>query len=84
LERAALVALVTQTLTEEVVPALGAVGPVAFPAFRTDFAGLGSSNSLAVTLADETELLELDRLSSETGRFFVTTGLETAVSGGRP
>jgi hypothetical protein len=84
LERAALVALVTQTLAEEVVPALGAVGPVAFPAFRTDFAGLGSSNSLAVTLADETELLELDRLSSETGRFFVTTGLRTVVSGGAP
>jgi hypothetical protein len=37
-----------------------------------------------MTLADETELLELDRLSSETGRFFVTTGLETAVSGGAP
>ncbi len=84
LERSALVALVTQMLTEEVVPALGTVGPIAFPALRTDFAGLGSSNSLAVTLADETELLELDRLSSETGRFFVTTGLQTALSGGAP
>jgi hypothetical protein len=84
LERSALVALVTQMLTEEVVPALGTVGPVAFPAFRTDFAGLGSSSSLAVTLVDETELLELDRLSSETGRFFVTTGLQTALSGGVP
>jgi len=84
LERSALVAMVAQMLTEEVVPALGTVGPVAFPAFRTDFAGLGSSSSLAMTLADETELLELDRLSSETGRFFITTGLETALSGGAP
>ena len=84
LERSALVALVAQMLTEEVVPALGTVGPIAFPAFRTDFAGLGSSSSLAMTLADETELLELDRLSSETGRFFITTGLQTAVSGGAP
>jgi hypothetical protein len=75
---------VTQTLIEEVVPALGTMGPVAFPAFRTDFAGLGSSSSLAVTLADETELLELDRLSTETGRFFVTTGLQAALSGGAP
>lgn len=84
LEREALVRLVTDMLTDEVVPSLGAMGPIAFPAFRTDFAGLGSSNSLAVTLADDTELLELDRLSFETGRFFVTTGLQTAVSGGAP
>ena len=84
LEREALVRLVTEMLSNEVVPALGAMGPIAFPAFRTDFAGLGASSSLAVTLADETELLELDRLSFETGRFFVTTGLQTAVSGGAP
>ena len=84
MEREALTATVTALLTEEVVPALGEVGPVAFPAFRTDFAGLGDASSLAVTLDDETELLELDRLSVETGRFFVTTGLTTATAGGAP